>query len=368
MLPRMTIKIVDRVSLSGWDDLDSIDFPFLTSSFFKTLEESQCIGEGTGWNPIYITDPGVSLMYSFIKDQSYGEYIFDWNWTNSYHQNNISYYPKLTSMIPFTSVTTPHFLGDSSQKLMETYESFYKEHHFSSSHFLFLKPDELDFYQSFGYILRDSFQYHFENKSYLCFESFLKDLKGRKAKQIRKERVFPEEVSFKQFTGESLLPEHGKEMFEFYLSTISKKNAIAYLNEKFFIKVFERLKNNILYVQARKNEKPIAGAVYFYNSDRLYGRYWGAKEDMINLHFELCFYQGIEFCIKNKLSVFEAGAQGEHKISRGFRPIKTYSAHKFKHPGFHEAITQYIYNERKHIEQLIASLSQRLPFVADKFS
>lgn len=358
----MTVKLVNQLKSSEWENMDDFGYPFLSHKFFQALERSGSVGEGTGWNPLYLGQDDKSLMFTYIKEHSYGEYIFDWDWANFYHQYNIAYYPKLTSMIPFTSATTHHFLGESSQTLMKAYEDYYLQSDVSSSHFLFLHEEELSFFKSFDYILRDSFQYHFSNNSYTSFDDFLSHLKSRKAKQIRKERVFTKEITFKKHTGESLSQELAREMYFFYRQTINNKNAIAYLTESFFIDIFENLKDNIYYVQALKNELPIAGSLFLYSDKRLYGRYWGAKEDIPNLHFELCLYQGIEICIKKELDVFEAGAQGEHKISRGFKPVKTYSAHKFKRPEFHNAIKKYIESERDQIEVLMDSLSERLPF------
>jgi predicted N-acyltransferase len=362
MLSFMPVKIVNQLIDSERYEIGSTSSPFLSYDFFQTLEESKSIGKGTGWNPIYITDPGKSSLHTFIKEHSYGEYIFDWDWASFYQKYNVPYYPKLTSMIPFTSVTATHFLGESSKVVMESYEQFYDANDLSSSHFLFIPESDLEFFKSFNYIIRDSFQYHFKNNSYDCFDDFLSDLKSKKAKQIRKERVFSSEIKINKFTRDELTAEHAEQMYSFYQSTIDNKQAYAYLTKDFFIKIFNRLKNNIYYVHATRDDKPIAGSIYFYDSDRLYGRYWGATEHVPNLHFELCFYQGIEFCIEKKLSVFEAGAQGEHKISRGFRPVKTYSAHKFKHPQFSEAIEKYIRDEREQIETLISKLSDRLPF------
>jgi predicted N-acyltransferase len=358
----MSVKLTANISQSGWDNIAKSSSPFLSYEFFQTLEESKSVGEGTGWSPVYITDPTKASLYTFVKNNSYGEYIFDRDWANFYYKYNMPYYPKLTSMIPFTSATTPHFLGEHSQLVMETYEKFYRENEISSSHFLFITETELDFFRSFDYIIRDSFQYHFKNEAYTSFDDFLSILKNRKAKQIRKERVLEKSITVTQFTGDELTAEHALEMYSFYLSTIDNKNAISYLTKDFFIKIFDRLKQNILYVQATMDEEPIAGSIYFYSDDCLYGRYWGAKKDITNLHFELCFYQGIEFCIKKGFSVFEAGAQGEHKIARGFRPVKTYSAHKFKHPDFHQAISNYIDDERRHIDVMMKKLSERLPF------
>jgi predicted N-acyltransferase len=362
MVTFMSVRIVNELKDSGLDKIDGFGSPFLSYEFFNSLVESGSIGKGSGWNPFYINDPGVSTLFTFIKEHSYGEYIFDWDWANFYHKYNISYYPKLTSMIPFTSATTPHFLGERSKEVMDTYEKFYNANDFSSSHFLFLSKDEIEFFRSYNYIIRDSFQYHFSNDNYSSFEDFLSVLKSKKAKQIKKERNFTENISFNKYTGDEITTDHAAEMYEFYLSTIGNKNAIAYLTKDFFIKIFESLRKNIYFVQAKKGNISIAGALYFYSNDTLYGRYWGAIEDISNLHFELCYYQGIDICIEKGISVFEAGAQGEHKISRGFRPVKTYSAHKFKQPEFHQAIEKYIEDERVGVEAIMTQLSERLPF------
>jgi len=356
------LQMVKKIQESRWSKIKSPSSPFLAFEFFLALEESQSIGIDTGWEPLYFSQDNESLMYSFIKSHSYGEYIFDWDWANFYHQHGVHYYPKLTSMVPFTSATIPHFLGHPSRELMLTYEEFYEKNDFSSSHFLFLQEQEIEFFKSFNYLIRESFQYHFFNQGYADFDDFLSHLKNKKSKQIKKEREFADEIKFNQFTGADLRTEHAFEMYQFYTSTIEDKNAIDYLKKEFFISIFEKLKESILYVQATSDDIPIAGALYFYNTEKLYGRYWGATEIIPNLHFELCYYQGIDFCLQRKLSVFEAGAQGEHKISRGFRPVKTYSAHKFKLPQFEKAIAKYIQEEGLHFDFLRAELSKRLPF------
>ena len=358
----MLIEVIKQLKDTGWDKMDHLGLPFLSYEFFLALEESQSIGVESGWIPLYFVERKKALLYSFIKTHSYGEYIFDWDWAEFYKTQNIAYYPKLTSMIPFTSATTPHFVGQGYENVMEKYEDFYRENSFSSSHFLFLPENELSFFESFDYSLRESFQYHFINEDYLSFDDFLSKLKNKKAKQIRKERKFLEDIQIQQYTGDTLTEDHASEMFQFYLSTTSYKRAIPYLNELFFEKIFKYLKNQICYIQATRNGAAIAGALHFFSSDRLYGRYWGCFEEVPNLHFELCYYQGIEFCINQKLSVFEAGAQGEHKIARGFRAVKTYSAHKFKHPLFQRAINEYIKNEKSQIDMLLPKLIEGLPF------
>jgi predicted N-acyltransferase len=335
--------------------------------FFHALEESRSIGNEAGWNPVFFTDSAQScILYSFIKNHSYGEYIFDWKWAEAYQQNKISYYPKLTSMIPLSPVTTSHFIMPEFDKkkcdeVMDQYESFYQAHNFSSSHFLFTTNEEKEYFEGRGYQTRESFQYHFLNENYENFEDFLGKLKTKKAKNIRSERVFPE-LEIKNITGTELTHLHAREMYQFYLTTIDLKQGIAYLTEDFFKIIFETMKDNILYVQASLQGQVIAGALFFHDEQRLYGRYWGFNRDVPNLHFELCYYQGIEFCIKKKIKIFEAGAQGEHKITRGFRPVRTYSAHKIKHPVFAEAISQFIENEKGYVEEAIIELSRRLPF------
>ena len=358
----MQINIADNILDTGWKDFTPSESPFLSYEFFLALEESHVVGNSSGWQPIYIEEPGNSLLYTFAKNHSYGEYIFDWDWANFYQQQGIQYYPKLTSMIPFTSATTPHFLSSTSDGVMAKYEEIYQKNNFSSSHFLFITESEREYFKSKDYLIRDSFQYHFYNKNYESFDGFLQDLKPKKAKQIRKERRFSEGITFNRFTGDKLSPRHAVEMFQFYHATIKKKNAIAYLNEDFFLMIFDKLRHNIVYVQASKNDEAIAGAFYFFSSSCLYGRYWGSTEDIKNLHFELCYYQGIEFCIENKINDFEAGAQGEHKIARGFRPVKTFSAHKMKIPVIHGAIENYISEERASINQLFPLLESKLPF------
>jgi predicted N-acyltransferase len=363
-MPIKLIKPVKQLFDNSWKNSNQQESPFLTNEFFKALEESHVIGEKTGWDPLMFHNEN-SKLFTFSKSHSYGEYIFDWDWANAYERHGHNYYPKLTSMIPFTSVTTKHFLGKCSKELMDSYEYFYKEGDYSSSHFLFLDQSEIDFFKSYDYLIRDSFQYHFINERYESFDYFLSQLKSRKAKQIKKERAFPAEFSFHEYSGENLTLDHAQRMYQFYLTTVTKKGAVAYLNEDFFKIIFSSLKKQIFYVEARFKDKLIAGSLYFFSSDKLFGRYWGAIENHPNLHFELCYYRGIELAIKNKLKIFEAGAQGEHKIARGFRPVKTFSAHKMKNSNFHDAIKKYISDERIQIDSILPELSKGLPFKKD---
>lgn len=328
--------------------------------FWKILEDSGSINESRGMRKIEFKTSNASLI-TFSKSHSYGEYIFDWGWADAYARHGIAYYPKLTSMVPFTPATAPHFHGDSSQwsNLLEQHDDYLKTH--SSSHFLFTTPDEQDFFKGKNYLLRDSFQYHFFNDSYQGFDDFLGRLKSKKAKHIRTERLHPSLV-IERLTGDLLQEEHAREMYQFYLMTLEEKKAIPYLTEDFFKLLFKNLPHNTLYVRAKSNDELLAGSLFYYDEKRIYGRYWGAKTFIPNLHFELCYYQGIEFCIERKLEVFEAGAQGEHKIARGFRPVLTTSAHKINNQAFSLAIGNFIQAEKNQVAETMSELAKLLPF------
>jgi predicted N-acyltransferase len=359
------IKKTDEVTDADWAELQPLNNPFLKKSFLSALEKSQSVGSSAGWVPLYFSEAD-GLLYTFLKTHSYGEYIFDWDWARAFSQCQVAYYPKLTSMIPLTPVTTSHFIMpkfnfDVASRLMDSYLKFYEMHEFSSSHFLFITEEEIPLFENKKHMIRESFQYHFFNENYVSFEDYLLKMKPKKAKNIRQERQFSD-LKIEKLTSNLLTKRHAGEMYQLYLSTIEDKNAIDYLKEEFFKIVFHEMKENLLFVRASSDERLVAGSLFFYDRERLYGRYWGTLEKVENLHFELCYYQGIEFTIERKLKVFEAGAQGEHKISRGFRPVKTFSAHHIKNNAFHIGITNYIEEEKKHIQRTIEELTKHLPF------
>jgi predicted N-acyltransferase len=341
--------------------------PFMTEAFLGPLEDSGVIGGQSGWDPHYFYDDNNNFSYLFAKSHSYGEYIFDWAWAQAFESYGKLYFPKLTSMIPFTSATAEHFSSRDSEvifKHLDEHYSFYMKGDFSSLHYLFITGKEKELFQSRGFLIRESFQYHFFNNDFKSFEDFLSSFKSRKAKQVRKERLFSEEIVIERFTGDELTTDHAHEMWNFYISTIAYKNSRAYLNEEFFIKCFESMKDNILYVRATKYERAIAGSLFFFNDTTLYGRYWGCLAEVKNLHFELCYYQGIDFSIERNLKIFEAGAQGEHKIGRGFIPARTYSAHHIKDPMFRQAIGDFIEREKEAIAEHFDYLQTTLPYKA----
>jgi uncharacterized protein len=329
--------------------------------FIKSFEESGSVGESRGMMPVHLHTP-TSHLTLYSKTHSYGEYIFDWAWANAYEQYGIPYYPKLVSMVPFTPATHSHLKGEGDQweKILTEIEEKLLPHH-SSSHFLFITPEEILSLKEKRYLIRESFQYHFLNEGYEGFDDFLKGLKGRKAKTIRQERCIPD-IEIQRLTNESLTTDLAHEMYSFYLHTLERKGAIPYLTKNFFERLFTDFRENCLYIRALKHGTAVAGSLFYYDEKRLFGRYWGASEEIRHLHFELCYYQGIEFCIERGLKIFEAGAQGEHKISRGFRPIRTYSAHRIKEAAFEQAISDFIEKEKREIATTIDYLSTFLPF------
>lgn len=359
--------MMTEIPKQTWQNIRPKGLPFLNHAFMEALKTSGCIGSEAGWEPIHFLNTSQdAALYTFAKNHSYGEYIFDWSWAQAYQKYGVPYYPKLTSMIPFTPATTNHFLmpvfdEKKATELLGQHDQLLRSGDFSSAHFLFLSSEEIPFFKRHGYAIRESLQYHFFNEGYEDFPHFLSFLKGRKAKQIRSERLHPD-LEIHSYTKDELTLSHARQMYQFYISTIELKHSQDYLNEAFFLSIFQNMKENILYIEASDKNSPVAGSLFFYDDENLYGRYWGSHEFYEKLHFELCYYQGIDFCLKHKLKKFEAGAQGEHKIARGFRPIRTFSAHKILHPGFQKAIEDFIESEKAHLDLAIRELSQNLPF------
>ena len=353
------------ITKTEWVKHQPQDNPFLNYEFTDALLKSQSIKSETGWTPAFLQNEN-GVLLNFIKSHSYGEYIFDWAWAEAYSRHGVPYYPKMTSLIPFTPVTTQHFLmhhfnEEHASELLKAHVQQYLLSEVSSTHFLFLSPNEIGIFKKHDFLIRESIQYHFFNPGYKSFEDFLSHLKTKKAKNIKNERNF-KNIVIKKYTGTELTIDHARQMYQFYISTIVNKNSHNYLNEKFFELIFTNMSQNILYIEASIEDFVVAGSLFFFDSEKLYGRYWGSNQYIENLHFELCYYQGIDFCIENNISVFEAGAQGEHKIARGFRPVQVFSAHKIKHPVFFKAISEFIETEKIHLKVVIEKLSESLPF------
>lgn len=339
------------------------------------MEISGTLGVNSGWQPeiqtLRMNDrlDAVSTLYS--KTNSNGEYIFDWAWADAFIQNGIPYYPKLISSTPFTPATSPKLLiregtdkKEVAAKLLKAALETTREGNYSSLHYLFITQEELPYFEKQGFFIRDSFQFHWINQGYEAFDDFLGELKTKKRKQIVRERnhLKAAGLNFKVLKREDIRFEHAEIFYDLYLKTINKMRAIPYLNVEFFKSVFMSMSEKIILITAEEYGVTIAGALYFTGGEHLYGRYWGATKDVRNLHFELCYYLPIEWAITNNIKLFEAGAQGEHKFARGFRPCKTYSAHWIKHPEFSRAIKEYINQERQGIQTYFEELEKRTPF------
>ena len=369
-----SIEGVDEVA---WRALEPPDFPFFDFEFLRALERSGSIGGASGWSPIYIVckDKGriLGTLCLYLKTNSYGEYIFDWGWAQAYRQHGLPYYPKLVAAVPFTPATGPKLLVrpnadrvEVTHALLDAAQELGEERRVSSSHALFLPEEELEEFEERGFAVRHSVQFHWRNRGYDAFSDYLDALEGKRRRQVARERrqLRDEGLEIERLTGEALSPEHATMMYRFYTSTLDRKWGVPYLTRSFFDEVFRRMGDRILLVLARDAEagRPVAGALNFFKGQTLYGRYWGASEERRNLHFELCYYQAIEFAIERRLALFEAGAQGEHKLARGFLPSLTYSTHAIHHLGFRRAIERYIAEEKEMLAEAVAMYNRHAPY------
>lgn len=343
------------------------DHPLLTGSFFKLLETSGSVSINTGWAAQHISN-NQSILPGYIKNHSYGEYIFDWSWAEFYDHHGLNYYPKLVHAIPYTPVNANKVLGNPKDFKDLSQASFdrYKELNLSSEHYLFIDQIEANILKSNGFSIQETIQFHFHN-IYTDFQSYLDHLKKNRRKSIKKERtkINSYNLEIKQLTGEELTPDILSKFYSLYLATIYKKSSYAYLSKEFFLQLSQKLNEKTLLICAYKDDLPIAMSLFFYGENSLYGRYWGILPEFENkyplLHFELCYYQGIEFCIKNDLALFEAGAQGEQKLFRGFRPTKILSAHHINNNQCFSVIKKAILEQNNHTDDQIEYLNRYLP-------
>ncbi len=374
---------IERADEAAWRALEPQDFPFFDIEFLRALERSDSIGGASGWEPVYLVhkdekDRGrlLGALCLYLKTDSYGEYIFDWEWAQAYERHGLLYYPKLVAAVPFTPATGPKLLvrpkvGEATRAtvrraLLEAAQSLVDELRVSSAHALFLPEGEVDDFAQQGFAVRHSLQFHWRNPGYGAFSDYLGALISKRRGQIRRERrqLRDEGLIIERLTGEALNRDHAATMYRFYVGTFDKKWGFPYLNEAFFYEVFRTMGDRILLVLTRDeiSRRPVAGALFFFKGRSLYGRYWGAAEERRNLHFEVCYYQGIEFAIEQRLTLFEAGAQGEHKLARGFLPTLTYSAHQIRHLGFRRAIEWYIAEEKELLAGAMAAYAEHDPY------
>ena len=362
MLQLKIFQSLQEVPQRAWSELVGENFPFSNYEYLMALESGHCVGKRAGWIPRYQTlwegERLLGAVYLYMKDNSYGEYIFDWSWAHAYMQHRLDYYPKLVSAVPFTPATGNKILvhpqanfGQVSAILLNGALQLTKEWRCSSLHFLFIPQSEVAVFEKAGFLIRHSSQFHWKNQGYLDFDGFLSTLKGKRRKEIIRERrkIAEQGIEIEIFSGDRLSEEHSTLMYEFYLSTIYKMGAIDYLSPDFFKTVFREMKAHVVLFLAKAQGRWVAGTVNYHKGSGLYGRYWGCLEDYKNLHFELCYYQTIEYAIAHKIALFEAGAQGHHKVQRGFLPELTYSAHWIEHRGFRHAISDFVEEEKREI-------------------
>ncbi|MCG8420205.1 MAG: GNAT family N-acetyltransferase [Proteobacteria bacterium] len=391
---------IDQVDQAAWDALDHGPSPFLRHGFLRALEITGSIGSESGWNPAYIlaeTAPGKKLSQSssgdkdspslvgaiaaFVKTHSYGEYIFDWSWANASQRAGISYYPKLVIAAPMTPATGRRILLADRTTLASMAPTIDPEHvtialvagitdvadqsDCSSIHWLFCMEDEAETLAAMGFSRRLTHQYHWYNQGYRDYGEFLDRLTSRKRKQMRKERrraVEQLDGPIEFVPGPELTDEQLSCMDRYYRSTVFAHGGMDYLRRRFFHTLAETCPEPMLFAQARRSGRIVAGA-FFMESDRgLYGRYWGCDRDIEFLHFETAYYAAIERCIERGIARFEAGAQGEHKLLRGFAPAHTHSCHWLRHPGLRAAIGQYLDDERREVARRIERLSTYGPY------
>jgi hypothetical protein len=344
--------------------------PFTTYDFFAALEESGSACAQTGWQPCHLlSDDG--LMPLYLKSHSYGEYVFDHAWAEALERAGGDYYPKLQAAVPFTPVTGPRLLAKTDQArrdLLALAAGAVTQLGASSLHITFMAQDEWRLAGDTGYLQRTGQQFHWDNRGYGTFDEFLGDLASAKRKNLRKERasVRAAGVTFDWLTGSDLTEAHWDCFFDFYMDTGGRKWGTPYLTREFFSRLGDGLKQQTLLVMAKRNGEYIAGALNLFGDGVLFGRNWGAADYLPFLHFETCYYQAIDFAIAHGLKRVEAGAQGEHKLLRGYLPVPTFSAHRLAHPGLRRAVDDYLAHERAAVEETMVELAKASPFRKEK--
>jgi uncharacterized protein len=367
------IQILDKladVNATAWNELAG-DNPFLRFEFLNNLERSGCVSKETGWEPRHILlwreASLIGAMPLYLKQHSYGEYIFDWAWADAYHRHGLNYYPKLSSAIPFTPVSGARLLSaDPSVRiqLANAAIALAKELKASSLHILYPTQTQSEDLKNLGYMLRTSTQFHWQNRGYQCFDDFLAEMSHDKRKKIKQERrkIYEQNIRFVISEGSQIAAQDWQFFNRCYRTTYQQHHSSPYLNLDFFLSVGREMPENIVMFTAMKDDRPIAAALSLKNRERLFGRYWGNEIYVPGLHFESCYYQGIGYCIENGLAVFEGGVQGEHKLARGLLPVETYSNHWLAHPQFSAAIANFLERESEGVERYMEQLNEMAPF------
>jgi uncharacterized protein len=356
---------------ADWDACAGADDPFLSHAFLSALEESGSATAVKGWQPLPIAIDGpdgkpAAVMPAYAKSHSQGEYVFDHSWAEAYARAGGRYYPKLQIAVPFTPVPGRRLLARDptlAPALIAAAESVVRNNGLSSAHATFIHASEVPQFERAGWLIRIDSQFHWHNEGYASFDDFLAQLSSRKRKAIRKERAAAVEgLTIEHVTGAALSEAHWDAFWRFYQDTGARKWGRPYLTRAFFSLLGERMADRILLVFAMRRGVPIAGALNLIGADAIYGRYWGTIADVPHLHFEVCYYQAIDYAIAHGLARVEAGAQGEHKLSRGYRPVPTWSAHYLHDARLRAAVADYLEGERRAVANEIAVLDEMAPF------
>ena len=365
-----------EVSPAIWNGLCGDDYPFLRYEFLHGLETTGCTTADSGWQPCHLLlerdSVAIAAMPLYLKSHSYGEYVFDWSWADAWQRSGLSYYPKLVAAIPFTPATGPRLvtaegvtLGEAWPMAIAAIRQFAERQEISSWHVLFPEEDVSDMLLQAGMPRRMATQFHWFNDGFDSFDDFLGTCASRKRKNLRRERRRVEEQGLELVTrqGSEISEAHWLQFHQFYQITYAKRSGHGgYLTRDFFLETAPAMGEQAIMVTAQQGEQPVAAALYFRGSDTLYGRYWGALREYDCLHFEACYYQGIDYCIREGLQKFDPGAQGEHKIQRGFRPVPTWSNHWIADPRLARAVEDFTVQEAKHTEAYMSEASTLLPF------
>ncbi|MCC5795597.1 MAG: N-acetyltransferase [Chromatiales bacterium] len=376
LLTAEQITDIGAVSATEWNALTGARPPFMRHEFLAALEHSGTVGPGTGWQPAHLllrTGAGglAGAMPLYLKTDSWGEFVFDFAWADAYRRAGLRYYPKLVCAVPFTPATGPRLLVAPNQDpamirstLLDQARMAGRTTGCSSLHLLFPEVDELEDLRRAGLLIRKDCQFHWHNHGYASFDGFLAGFTAEKRKKARRERrrIAEAGISFQWLDGHQLEPERWERIMPLYASTFWRRGREPYLPPGFFAEVSRTLPDQLRVVVAMHDGREIAAAICFLGDDTLYGRYWGADGDYHSLHFETCYYQGIEYCIEHGIERFEPGTQGEHKVSRGFVPSETWSAHWLAQPQFLAAVDDYLRHERRHVERYMAAVDEHLPY------
>ena len=374
----MEIKFIDSISeidSASWNSLAGINYPFLRHEFLLALEQSGAVSRETGWQPqhliVYSNNELIGMMPLYLKSHSRGEYVFDNQWAHAYFQHGLAYYPKWVTSIPFTPCQGQRLIVKEKQNeitiariLIDFLKQTSDQYDVSSWHCLFPTQQQVEILRTLGMNIREDVQFHWFNREYRDFQDFLASFNAKNRKKINRERrrCVEQGIELRRIPGSEVTRSQWHEFFQFYQMTYLKRGMQAYLNIDFFLQLAETMPEQILMVFAVKDDDYVGAALSFVGADTLYGRYWGCYEEYPGLHFETCYYQGLEYCIENQLKRFDSGAQGEHKISRGFEPVSTYSAHWIKDHEFSMAIQDFLTREKQGILHYKQDAQSFLPY------